>query len=663
MAYKAKFLHFKTKQSYNTERNKTSEGTDERKVFDAYISFIDEGPTICTWGKEYKCSIDEARINEILEEKGVGEKEAVIIDLTQYTPEQEFTSLELYNQLNDAVINNKIIISSIRMGPTVTDLFLMQYYSKDPETIMISTAAYPSTIGTLVIQTLQIIALNTGTCIIHLNGVESGSSTPKVADGSGSIGTSLNYAREDHIHPAQTSVTGNAGTATKLETARNISLTGNVTGSASFDGSDNISINTTIGSIDASKITSGTLNADRLPEIPLEKLPAGALERLVIVANQAARYQLTTSDVQEGDTVKQEDTGVMYFVVDTDNLANENGYKVYTAGAATSVAWSGVTGKPNTLEGYGVSSTDAYLSKPTTFAWTNGTTAGPTGSLTGTNTNVSFPAIPAASKTASGIITTGNQEFSGNKTFDGVVNADSIRTTNVNPLNEDENLYIGFNVGTGTIYIGADGDYNFGNGGQYTGNAATATKVNNKLTFTGAVTGEYDGSSALTVNIPEGGGGDIPIALPNPYPLTFTGAVSGSYDGSSSMTVNIPKSTTMTYSTYTYNGSGVGSSTNTGITPNYVYYPSSWSSTVSTNMVIYVKPSAFSVDKPDTIVIVRGTRNVSFSTSSTYGVLVKQSNILTTGSASNTYRIYAFSYLGGSGSNTRVAVNCSEYTE
>lgn len=55
MAYKTKFLHFKTKASYTAERNKTTKGTDERKVFDAYISFIDEGPTICTWGKEYKC--------------------------------------------------------------------------------------------------------------------------------------------------------------------------------------------------------------------------------------------------------------------------------------------------------------------------------------------------------------------------------------------------------------------------------------------------------------------------------------------------------------------------------------------------------------------------------------------------------------------------------
>lgn len=33
---------------------------------------------------------------------------------------------------------------------------------------------------------------------------------------------------------------------------------------------------------------------------------------------------------------------------------------------------------------------------------------------------------------------------------------------------------------------------------------------------------------------------DIPTALPNPHPLTFTGAVTGSYDGSEPLTVEIP---------------------------------------------------------------------------------------------------------------------------
>ena len=42
------------------------------------------------------------------------------------------------------------------------------------------------------------------------------------------------------------SITGNANTATKLQTTRTISLTGNATGSANFDGSGNVSINTTV---------------------------------------------------------------------------------------------------------------------------------------------------------------------------------------------------------------------------------------------------------------------------------------------------------------------------------------------------------------------------------------------------------------------------------
>jgi len=48
----------------------------------------------------------------------------------------------------------------------------------------------------------------------------------------------------------------------------------------------------------------------------------------------------------------------MYFVKDEAQLASEDGYDVYTAGSATEVPWSGVTGKPTTIAGYGI--TDAY---------------------------------------------------------------------------------------------------------------------------------------------------------------------------------------------------------------------------------------------------------------------------------------------------------------
>ena len=74
-----------------------------------------------------------------------------------------------------------------------------------------------------------------------------------------------------------TSVSGNAGTATKLATSRVIAIAGAVQGSATFDGSSNVSINSTLNGFDASKITSGTINADRLPEIPISKIPAAAM--------------------------------------------------------------------------------------------------------------------------------------------------------------------------------------------------------------------------------------------------------------------------------------------------------------------------------------------------------------------------------------------------
>ncbi|MDD6088477.1 MAG: hypothetical protein PUB69_04120 [Desulfovibrionaceae bacterium] len=67
----------------------------------------------------------------------------------------------------------------------------------------------------------------------------------------------------------------------------------------------------------------------------------------MVVADQAARFALTSSQVQLGDTVKQSDTGLMYYVVDIAKLSSAAGYEEYTAGSATSVPWSGVTGKPS----------------------------------------------------------------------------------------------------------------------------------------------------------------------------------------------------------------------------------------------------------------------------------------------------------------------------
>lgn len=113
--------------------------------------------------------------------------------------------------------------------------------------------------------------------------------------------------------------------------------------SLSMDMVGGITIAATSGSaptsLDASVITSGVLDIARIPQ--------AALERLVTVADQAARFALTTTTVQLGDTVKELDTGYLFAVVDEANLGNANGYVQYTAGGVSSVAWGAVTDKPD----------------------------------------------------------------------------------------------------------------------------------------------------------------------------------------------------------------------------------------------------------------------------------------------------------------------------
>lgn len=135
--------------------------------------------------------------------------------------------------------------------------------------------------------------------------------------------------------------TDNAPTATKLQAARTIALSGAVTGSVSSDFGSNVTISTTLANFDASKIAFGTISIDRLPK--------AALERLVVVANDTARFALTTATAQSGDTVKVTSTGKMYLIKDESKLNSEDGYEPYTASQASSVPWSGVTGKPSTF--------------------------------------------------------------------------------------------------------------------------------------------------------------------------------------------------------------------------------------------------------------------------------------------------------------------------
>lgn len=62
--------------------------------------------------------------------------------------------------------------------------------------------------------------------------------------GTAAIGTSLSYARADHVHPLQTTITGNSGSATILQNARTIN-------GVSFNGSANITITAAASDVSA----------------------------------------------------------------------------------------------------------------------------------------------------------------------------------------------------------------------------------------------------------------------------------------------------------------------------------------------------------------------------------------------------------------------------
>ena len=120
----------------------------------------------------------------------------------------------------------------------------------------------------------------------------------------------------------------------------------NIVGSGGTTVSNNsgtitISSETAPTSFDASAITSGT--------IALERLPKGALERLFIVSSESDAMR---ADCQEGDTVQVTgNDNKMYFCVNGSATTFANKFREYTAGAATSVPWSGVTGRPNVENG------------------------------------------------------------------------------------------------------------------------------------------------------------------------------------------------------------------------------------------------------------------------------------------------------------------------
>ena len=246
------------------------------------------------------------------------------------------------------------------------------------------------------------------------------STTAPKANGTASAGTAASVSRSDHVHPAQTTVSGNAGSATKLQTKRNID-------GVQFDGSANIvhfgSCSTAAGT--AAKVVSCT--------------------GFVLASGSRITVKFTTTNTATNPTLNVNSTGakaIMYR-----GAAISAGY--LAAGRVYTFVYDGTN-----YELVGDINTDTN----TTYNTGTATTAGLTKLYTATGSGT-----------------------------DGTMTQKAIT-------------------------------------------AALSGKAASSHTHTSSSISDFD--EAVTALLPS--------KLPNPYAVTFTGAASGTYDGSRAVTINIP---------------------------------------------------------------------------------------------------------------------------
>ena len=82
--------------------------------------------------------------------------------------------------------------------------------------------------------------------------------------------------------------------------------------------------------------------------LDISNIPPVALERVYSVQTDRERFELTTDQVQNGDTVRVIETMKMFLVVDDTKLDSEDGYAVYTAVST----WENTIGRPDIVNAW-----------------------------------------------------------------------------------------------------------------------------------------------------------------------------------------------------------------------------------------------------------------------------------------------------------------------
>ena len=255
----------------------------------------------------------------------------------------------------------------------------------------------------------------------HGTHVTYGTDAPK-ANGTASAGSASSVSRSDHVHPAQTTISGNAGSATKLQTKRTID-------GVVFDGTGNIAhygICSTAAAT-AAKVVS--------------------CDGFVLASGAKLTVKFTVTNTAANPTL---------------NINNTGAKAIMYRGSAISAG---------------------YL---------------------------------AANRVYTFIYDGTDYELIGD------INTDTNTTYNIGTATT---------AGIGKLYTGT---------GSNTDGSMTQDAITDALA--GKAPTNHTHTASQITDLEDTVGGLIPTKLPNPYALTFTGAVSGTYDGSAAKTINIPTS-------------------------------------------------------------------------------------------------------------------------